>query len=256
MPVAPSLHTALHHLSRDGFQVGQHSHQHHELVLVLRGSLLVTSAGRSLTGSPGSLHVFPSGVSHDQVCRGAWHTICLLFQAQDDLVCDGPLAIETGEDAMLQTWFEQLCNLARDADGEDHGTRDGLLATVLQRIHRLRRQRSSQHDLPAPLVEALTVIGRQLDRDLDVAALTRQVGLSRSQLGELFRRHIGNAPKRHHAKLRLARAKAMLANPYTTVTAVAQELGFTDLNWFVRRFGAEHGMPPGRWQTDVSQGTR
>ncbi len=255
MPVAPKLHTALHHRSQDGFQVGQHQHQHHELVLVLCGSLLVTSAGRTLPGSPGSLHVFPAGVSHDQGCRGAWHTICLLFHADNDLFSSGPQAIETGEDAMLQTWFEQLCQLARTADPEDRATIDGLLATALQRVRRLRRERSCQHDLPAALVEALVVINRQLDCDLDVAALAAQVGLSRSQLGELFRRHVGNAPKRHHAKLRLARAKAMLANPYTSVSAVAQELGFTDLNWFVRRFGAEHGVPPGRWRTVVGQTT-
>jgi len=253
MPVAPKLHTALHHRSQDGFQVPQHRHQHHELVLVLRGNLLVSSAGQILPGAAGSLHVFPAGVSHDQGCRGSWHTICLLFHGDDELVSGSPQAIETGKDPPLQSWFEQLATIARNADDEDQPTCDSMLTAVLHRSRRLRHQHSDHRAEPPALSEALAVIARQLDRDLDVAALTRQVGMSRSQLGELFRRHVGAAPKRYHASLRMARAKAMLANPYTSVSEVARELGFSDLNWFVRRFGAEHGMPPGRWRIQVDE---
>ena len=65
---------------------------------------------------------------------------------------------------------------------------------------------------------------------------------------ELFRRHLGCPPLRHHARLRLERARSLLANPYTTVSAVARGLGFADLNWFVRRFSRMYGMPPGRWR--------
>lgn len=248
MPV-PSLFTALHHPDPAGRAVPDHRHPQHELVLILRGRLHVRSAGTTLPGAPGVMHIFPAGVVHDQGCSGPWHTICLLFHGDDALVADGPQAMDTGGDALLRAWFHQLCELARSRAGEDRAAADAVLAAVLHRLHRLQRDRSEGADRPPALAAALERIAGQLDRDLDVAALAGAVGLSRSHLGELFRRHLGCAPKRHHARLRFERAKDLLSNPYTTVSAVAAELGFADLNWFVRRFRAEHGVPPGRWRT-------
>jgi transcriptional regulator GlxA family with amidase domain len=46
----------------------------------------------------------------------------------------------------------------------------------------------------------------RLDRDL--RELCAAAGCSRSHLGELFRRHLGRPPLRHHSHLRLERAQA------------------------------------------------
>ena len=250
MPV-PRLHTAIHHRTPDGHQVEAHRHPQHELVLVLRGRLRVRCAGAALTGSPGTVHVFPAGTGHDQGAAGPWHTICALFHGDDPALAAGPQAIDGGGDPLLRAWFHQLCELARGRADEDRAAADAVLIAALHRLRRLQRDRSEHAAMPAALTAALERIHGQLDRDLDAAALATAVGLSCSHLGELFRRHLGCPPKRHHARLRLDRAKDLLANPYTTVSAVAAELGFHDLNWFVRRFRAEHGVPPGRWRAAV-----
>lgn len=252
MPV-PRLHTAVHHRTPDGHQVEAHRHPQHELVLVLRGRLRVRCAGTVLAGSPGTVHVFPAGIVHDQGAAGPWHTICALFHGDDPALAAGPQAIEIGGDSLLRAWFHQLCEMTGGRADEDRAAADAVLAAVLHRLRRLQRDRSEQAAMPAALTLAMERIAGQLDRDLDAGALAADVGLSRSHLGELFRRHLGCAPKRHHARLRLGRAKDLLANPYTTVSAVAAELGFADLNWFVRRFRAEHGVPPGRWRAAAAR---
>jgi len=246
MPVR--LHTAMHHPAPQGHQVPQHVHQQHELVLVLRGRIRVAADGSVLDGSPGVLHVFPAGCRHDQGCSGPWHTICLLLHGEDPLWAEGPRAIATGGDELLRSWFHQLCTLAASRAAEDRDAADALLAALLLRLRRLQRVRREAESMPPALLSALARIDAALDRDLDVAALAHACGLSRSRLGELFRRHLGSPPLRHHARLRMERARTLLANPYTTVSAVARELGFDDLNWFVRRFSAVHGLPPGRWR--------
>lgn len=212
----------------------------------MQGRLRVDAAGRHLDGSPGVVHVFPAGCRHDQGAAGAWHTICLLLRGEDPLWADGPRAIATGGDGLLRAWFDQACTLAASRAAEDRAAADALAAAVAARLRRAQRAEHEAGSLPPAVHAALARIETALDRDLDVAALARAVGLSRSRLGELFRRHLGCPPLRHHARLRMERARTRLANPYTSVTAVARDLGFADLNWFVRRFRAVHGAPPGR----------
>lgn len=246
-----ALHAALLHRSPDGHTVAIHRHPQHELVLVRSGSLRVRSRDGILTGQPGTLHIFPAGCDHDQGCSGPWSTICLLVSGSDPLVQGPARAIETGDDPLLSAWFDQLCPLASGGDPDDRAAADALLAAVLHRIRRLERDRSQRERQPPALVQAVQLIDARLDRDLDVAGLAAEVGLSPSHLGSLFRTHLGRSPMRHHGALRLERARVQLANPYTTVSAVAQGLGFTDLNWFVRRFRAEFGSPPGRWRQEA-----
>jgi AraC-like DNA-binding protein len=240
------LDAALVHRSPDGHPVAAHRHPQHELVLVRSGELHVRTVGGALAGRPGVLHVFPCGCEHDQGCTGPWATICLLISGDDPLLAGPARAIDTGNDPLLATWFEQLSGLPTTGDGG--ATANALLVAVLHRIRQVEHECVQRELRPPALEHALRLIDRQLDRDLDVAALAVAVGVSASHLGTLFRIHIGRAPKRHHTALRLERARTLLANPYITVSDVAEELGFADLNWFVRRFRAEFGAPPGVWR--------
>lgn len=250
------LHAALLHRSPLGLAVATHRHPQHELVLVRSGTLRVRCRDGVLAGHPGVLHVFPAGCDHDQGCAGPWSTICLLLSGSDPLVDGAARAIDTGDDPLLGAWFDQLRPLTAGGDPDDRAAADALLAAVLHRLRRLERDRTLREGRPPALVQALAVIDGQLDRDLDVAVLAERVGLGPGHLGSLFRRHLGRSPLRYHANLRLERARTLLANPYTSVSEVAQELGFADLNWFVRRFRAEFGTPPGRWRQSALSPTR
>jgi AraC-like DNA-binding protein len=236
-------------------QVPRHSHDCHELVLVLRGDLLVASGRLMLPGRPGDLHLFPAGCPHDQGCRGgAWHTICILFTGAHPFLEAGVRRIVGGGDAAVQTWAEQLDGLAGAADADDRQAGDALLTALLHRLVAIERASALAGTRPPAVAAAVRVIEGGLDRDLDVGALAATVGLSRSHLGALFRAHLGCSPSRWHLRLRLERARALLANPYASVGAVAAQLGFTDLNWFVRRFRSVHGLPPGRWRSATTAG--
>lgn len=246
------LQAAPHHASATGAQVGRHRHDLHELVLVLRGDLSVLCAGQTLPGQRGDLHLFPAGTDHDQGCRGPWRTICVLFAGDHPLVTGGARRIPGGGDAAVHTWAEQLGGLAGATDPDDRRAGDALLAALLHRLAALERAIAAAESRPPAVVAALRLIEAGLDRDLDVGELAAAAGCSRSHLGALFRANLGCAPSQWHLRLRLERARALLANPYASVGEVARQLGFNDLNWFVRRFRNAHGLPPGRWRASTA----
>jgi len=241
--MANVLHAAVLCRSSGIVPVAAHLHDQHELVLVLEGDLTVSILGTEQSGHPGDVMVMPARNLHDQRCQGPWRTLCVLYDGTAPAV---PEVIATGGDMLVSTWMEQLRLLAGDPDAAATG--HALLAAVLLRLAHHRTRAAHDQDLHPALALAQRHILAHLDEPLDVAGLARRSGLSHSHLGALFRTRHGCSPLQWHLRLRLQRARTLLANPYASVTAVAQSLGFGDLNYFVRRFRAMHGVPPGTWR--------
>lgn len=85
-----------------------------------------------------------------------------------------------------------------------------------------------------------------LERPIRLSDLENISGLSRRALQYAFRRHLDCTPLQWVMQQRLAQASKRLADPQldTSVTAVAQSLGFSHLGEFSRRFAERYGRRP------------
>ena len=85
-----------------------------------------------------------------------------------------------------------------------------------------------------------------LERPVRLSDLEQISGLSRRALQYAFRRHLDCTPLQWVMQQRLALASTRLSDPdeNTSVTAVAQSLGFSHLGEFSRRFAERYGHRP------------
>ena len=72
----------------------------------------------------------------------------------------------------------------------------------------------------------------------------REVGLSRSALGERFARHIGMSPMRYLSHRRLQYAADRLRHSKAPVSQIAYEIGYESDAAFSRSFKREFGASP------------
>lgn len=79
---------------------------------------------------------------------------------------------------------------------------------------------------------------------LSVAEQAARLGLSTTALRRAVRRAAGCAPKEYILRIRLNRAKALLAGSDLTVAEVAREVGHHDPAYFTRIFTQRSGMSP------------
>ncbi|WP_433443254.1 helix-turn-helix domain-containing protein [Nonomuraea sp. CA-141351] len=79
---------------------------------------------------------------------------------------------------------------------------------------------------------------------LPLSALARAAGLSPSYLAELFTAQLGVSPARHQARLRIRRARTLLAETRQSITWIAAELGFSSPQHFATAFRFHTGMTP------------
>ena len=96
-----------------------------------------------------------------------------------------------------------------------------------------------------PLVSVIEYIEKNLsDPLLSNAQLAKQVGFSEVYLRKLFLKHYGTTPKQYILDIRLQKAKQLLAETPFSVTAVAEECGFSSVFHFCRAFKQKTGMTP------------
>lgn len=105
----------------------------------------------------------------------------------------------------------------------------------------------------ARLAEAVAILVRHPAGAVDTAALARRVGLGASQLRRLFAARYGCAPSAWLLRLRLGRARELLAATDLPVAEVARACGFADPFWFSRVFRRESGAGPQAWRGRPAQ---
>jgi AraC-like DNA-binding protein len=108
-----------------------------------------------------------------------------------------------------------------------------------------------------PIVgEALRCIHDEPQRDWTIVALARAVGTSRANLARRFTALVGEPVITYLTRWRLTLAADLLANPDTTVSAVASEVGYASPFGFSTAFKRRYGISPSAHRREFYEGGR
>ena len=92
--------------------------------------------------------------------------------------------------------------------------------------------------------EAVEIIEREYDRDLELEDLARRIATSRRQLQRAFA-EVGRTSFREHlAGVRMRHARELLSAGSAPVRAVATTVGYRQPAQFAKAFRRHHGVPP------------
>ncbi|MFK0332948.1 GlxA family transcriptional regulator [Rhizobium sp. NPDC090275] len=92
----------------------------------------------------------------------------------------------------------------------------------------------------------LIMMEQHLDSDISIAQLAASVGVTRRQLERIFEKEAGMSPARAYAKVRLERAKVLLAQTKLPMIDIAMDVGFRTASQFTHSFKREFGQTPSR----------
>jgi AraC-like DNA-binding protein len=102
-----------------------------------------------------------------------------------------------------------------------------------------------------PLIaDAVGLLHSRTSEPWTIAALARQVGMSRSSFASRFRAAVGVAPIAYLTRLRLARAAGSLATSTRPLAEEARSAGYDNESSFSKAFARRYGQPPGRYRAD------
>ncbi|UUO08531.1 AraC family transcriptional regulator [Blastopirellula sp. J2-11] len=117
-----------------------------------------------------------------------------------------------------------------------------LLAISGKKINRLTSDDTLQ---PTRLIDILDYMREHCTEDLSLNQLAEHANVSRSHFVRLFRQTTGESPKQFLLKLKLERAKQLLATaPHLSVLEVARTCGFYDQSHLARVLRQAEGITP------------
>jgi LacI family transcriptional regulator len=96
----------------------------------------------------------------------------------------------------------------------------------------------------ADVAQAVRIIREQACKGLDVPRLVERVGLSRRALERRFHRHLRRSPQAEIIRVRIERAKMLLAQSDKTSASIARACGFASMTYFTTSFRRIVGMKP------------
>jgi AraC family L-rhamnose operon transcriptional activator RhaR len=172
-------------------------------------------------------------------------------------VGDGVVRIALSHEDQMPT-RHLLERLASPPDDEPRLHQLGHLLLLLRLLARgldpLQLENAERLASTPAVSEALRLMSSDLARSWTVEELAAHVGLSRSRLTTLFRRSVGRSLIAHLSALRAEAAAVRLLRTPAPVSDVGAEVGWSDPNYFARRFRAHFGISPTEFRHQQENG--
>ncbi|WP_281615952.1 AraC family transcriptional regulator [Flammeovirga sp. SubArs3] len=102
-----------------------------------------------------------------------------------------------------------------------------------------------------PIFKAQEIIRNSLHEQLNIASITKQIGMSESRLRFLFKKVFDSTIHNYHIQLRLDEAKRMLKEKEKTNTAIAMDLGFSSASHFSMVFKKHFNITPKEYRNQL-----
>jgi AraC-like DNA-binding protein len=150
-----------------------------------------------------------------------------------------PLTPQTAPDSAIEQ-FDLLLALARRADNWGQRRAINTLEQILLELADLRTETST----PPAWLESIL-------RDLSLASFAPDYpkiasahSMSLSGLREQFKRAMGITLHAYTLQVRLARARSLITETDLALSAIAEQLGYSDIYYFSRQFHQQTGVTP------------
>lgn len=244
----------------DTHRFERHSHDTFSIGLTTSGVQAFHCGGSLHASLPGDLILFNPDQAHDGqkgAPEGFGYTI---LQLPVDTVAasrDAGAGIDfprhfrspVARDPALARAFATTVT-ALDQGGETLRAQELLTTLVADLFARQGEAGRLRVDVLPPGAQRLNAardfLAAHYQRDVGIAELAEQAGLSRAHLTRAFSRHFGAPPHVWLNSVRLARAREQLLANHG-IAEVAAACGFADQSHFSRRFKGSMGLTPLQW---------
>ena len=153
----------------------------------------------------------------------------------------------------LFTELDALADRGRERLTADEMALARTLGTLILLRCNARRRQLARKDEGRMMDEAVAWLERHAGERVHIDRLVAYMGYSRTRLFDLFREHTGLPPADYLARLRIRRARELLARPGSPIGEVARECGFATLQHFSTAFRRQTGLTPTEWRNRCGQ---
>ncbi len=247
----------------ESFDIGFHSHEHHELLYVYKGQLDYEENGMAdpMLMSAGTLTAVLAGTRHRVRDRQPSTLLLLCFsKGFEERVPDlkelwrnlnarenRVIVLDEIPQRDIDLGFRRI--LAEQVNPRQAGSVaiQGVALDLLAKLAEVpdgRRENSARERVE----RVLASIEQRFFEPWSLDRAASEAQMSRRKFSQLFKEITGMTFLKKLTELRLEHAARELEKGKHTIVGAAFSCGFGDLTHFYRLFSKRYGMPPGRWR--------
>ncbi len=203
-----------------------------ELILVLEGTVYLREGERAFTLTENQMLLLEPGLEHGgtQVVDMPTAFYWLHFYTDRPL----PFKIFDGPDYYdIKVLLKRLLHIT-NTPGYTREAADALACLIFEEL--VRQGKAEVQTARVDIRQILEYIRIHTRQNFTVAQLAAHFNYNTDYLGKLFRKHLGMGLKEYLAQQRLKLAKELLLTTELTVKEIAEELGCSNENLFVKFF--------------------
>lgn len=256
-----------------------HAHVFFEVVMVKSGRGRHVVDGLDHEAEPGMVFVLPPGSVHDMRGMADADGWSILFEAdgvdanlslgltpidalprgflfdlfrQPVLQMTRPIRLGPGQLKSLGARIEQMKEeLASRQAGYEHAARATLqllLIDLARRAPWLQTPTDASKAPPDLISRAFTDIDRHFRETSALAQAASRLGYSKGHLTTRLRQLTGRTYGEWVIQRRMIESRRLLSATDLSIGDIAQALGYAEVESFIRRFRARHGLTPASWR--------
>jgi AraC-like DNA-binding protein/quercetin dioxygenase-like cupin family protein len=250
-PEISSFHFSLDRVFGKNYEFSGETHPFYELVYVLSGAIGITAGDRVYTLNAGQFLIHPPNEFHRiRSERGTEpHVLNLSFHA--DCMPESDSRIFAPDMALQGEFLE----ISRGVKNGLHNSDLTLLCEERARLESwlLRALKNTGVDCVSKnsgairYAEIVAMLRENLSEQLSAEDIARLCHMSLSNLKKIFGRYAGMGVSRYFTEMKMRRAVELLRSG-ERVGEVANQLGYSDQNYFSTVFRRIMGVPPGYYR--------
>ncbi len=224
--------------------MGKHSHDYHEIVVVMWSKEKVSIEKKLMEASEGDVLVFRPGVAHEEWSGGHTPLETIFFSfSSGGLPAEIPskLTDSKGRLRLIATWMLSESRILHPS--ESSTLMNSYLDAFLAEMIRIVRHSDS------PLVENIrSMIIREPAKEHSLDSLAKSAGLSKFHFLRKYRQLAGVSPADDVRRIRLSFAKDLLISTDKPLKSIAEESGLSNETTLCRLFQRYYKKSPGKFR--------
>ncbi|TBR42510.1 AraC family transcriptional regulator [Marinomonas agarivorans] len=217
--------------------IRSHTHDYHQLVLPLNGSIDIRVEKYQGMVSVGDGVIVRSGKEHQFKAHEQARFIVADLQILPDNMLESKQVVFSLSAPLLAyiRFLEQQL---------PHHLSEQIEVTSVALFQQLLTEQSCHYRIDPRIEHVLAELHKDIAKKWSLVALANIACLSLTQFKVVFRQSVTMTPHQYITQIRMEKAKAMLVHTDWPVSIIAEKVGYQDVSAFSRRFSNYYGQPP------------